>query len=180
MVLGDPDYHYPFLRGRVERFQGTLGYSRSSVACTHTGMKGIWIPLNDCPIDSLRISLPNNKLFDFQGYVTAMQKGSQWLANRLPAMETMIKQWLRANGDTARLETSERTLASYVFQEKEGISRGAKIDWCTNRGHTVHNLQHDGIIIQLCRNETPEDARKAIERRCGRVLGYTQPITADK
>ena len=36
MVLGDPDYHYPPLRGRVERFQVIPGYSGSSGACTHT------------------------------------------------------------------------------------------------------------------------------------------------
>ena len=138
------------------------------------------IPEDSCPIDLLVIRLPDNSIFDFRGYVNSMQKGSTWLANRLPAMEALIKQWLRATGDHKRLETAERTLASYIFQEKEGISRGAKIAWCQNRGHRVHNLQHDGIIIQLCRNESTEDARSAIEKRCLCALGYCQPVTADK
>ena len=138
------------------------------------------IPEDSCPIDLLEIRLPDNSVFDFKGYISTMQKGSRWLANRLPAMEALIKQWLRANGDHKRLETAERTLASYIFQEKEGISRGAKIAWCQNRGHRVHNLQHDGIIIQLCRNESTEDARSAIEKRCLCALGYCQPVTADK
>ena len=39
MVYGDPDYHYPPLRGRVERFQVIPDYSGSSGACTHTDLK---------------------------------------------------------------------------------------------------------------------------------------------
>ena len=56
---------------------------------------------------------------------------------------------LRAHRDNARLEHPERTLASYVFQEAEGLSREAKLQWAARGGHEVQNLQHDGVVVRL-------------------------------
>ena len=30
-----------------------------------------------------------------------------------------------------------------------GLSREAKLLWATRGGHTIHNLQHDGVVISL-------------------------------
>ena len=71
----------------------------------------------------------------------------------------------------------ERTLASYVFQEAEGISREAKLWWCRVHGHTVHNLQHDGVVVETARGVTAEAAAAALTELCTRELGYEQPVT---
>ena len=64
-------------------------------------------------------------------------------------MKEITRQWFQLTRDP-RIEHTERTLASYIFQEKEAISRNAKIALCTQKGHQVHNLQHDGIIVNNC------------------------------
>ena len=91
-------------------------------------------------------------------------------------MEAFVIQWLRESGDKRRLQHPERTIASYVFQEMEGISRAAKIEWCTRGGHTVHNLQHDGVIIELCREWLPRDAARALTHECSCAVGYDQVV----
>ena len=90
------------------------------------------------------VRISNGQRFCLRRYISVMEVGSQWLKEKLPAMEVFVIQWLRESGDKRRLQHPERTIASYVFQEMEGISRAAKIEWCTRGGHTVHNLQHDG------------------------------------
>ena len=46
-------------------------------------------------------------------------------------MTDFVAAHLRATRDGRRLEHPERTLASYVFQEAEGLSREAKLDAVT-------------------------------------------------
>jgi hypothetical protein len=121
------------------------------------GTLGSWrkrqkIPPGQKPLRNLRIHLPNG-LFDFGQYARTMEIGSRWLADqRRPAMKEITRQWFQLTRDP-RIEHPERTLASYIFQEKEAISRNAKIAWCTQKGHKVHNLQHDGIIVSLATGE---------------------------
>ena len=52
-----------------------------------------------------------------------MAVGTAHLARSLPAMTDFVAAHLRATRDGTRLEHPERTLASYVFQEAEGLSR---------------------------------------------------------
>ena len=77
--------------------------------------------------------------FCLRRYISVMEVGSQWLKEKLPAMEAFVIQWLRESGDKRRLQHPERTIASYVFQEMEGISRAAKIEWCTRGAGGAHS-----------------------------------------
>ena len=70
----------------------------------------------------------------------------------------------------------ERTLSSYVWQEAEGISREAKLDWCWRGGHVAHNLQHDGVIIALRGDACRDDAVRELRRVCSHALGFDQPV----
>ena len=45
------------------------------------------------------------------------------------------------------------------------------------RGHTVHNLQHDGVVVETARGETAAAVAAALTDLCSRVLGYEQPVT---
>jgi len=94
-------------------------------------------------------------------------------------MKEITRQWFQLTRDP-RIEHTERTLASYIFQEKEAISRNAKIAWCTQKGHKVHNLQHDGIIVSLARNADKHETGREMERISGNALGYPQPVSVDK
>ena len=78
------------------------------------------------------------------------------------------------------MEHPERTLASYlyVFQEQEGIARATKRAWANRGGHTVHNLQHDGIIIELNREVTKDTAAKEMSAWCSQALAFPLTVTA--
>jgi len=110
---------------------GTLGAWRSRV-----GLRDGHRPLAD-----FEAQLESGQTFRFGVYRGVMQHGTNWLAQRLPAMNDFIVEHLRGGGDAARLAHPERTLASYVFQEAEGLSRRAKLQWAVRGGHTVQNLQ---------------------------------------
>ena len=104
-----------------------------------------------------------------------MEVGSTWLSEKLPAMMRIVRDW-NMYRRAKRRDHPERTLASYVFQEAEGLSREAKLWWCRTNGHTVHNLQHDGVVVELARGE-PAAAAAALTTVCSRALGYEQPVT---
>ena len=76
-------------------------------------------------------------------------------------MVAFVRAWLTQEGDRRRLRQPERTMCSYVWQEAEGISRAAKMEWATREGHVVHNLQHDGAIIALREGADVREARSA-------------------
>ena len=66
----------------------------------------------------------------------------------------------------------------HVFQEAEGISRDAKLWWCKVKGHTVHNLQHDGIVARPAKGSTQKQVEASFTRVCSHALGYMQPVAA--
>ena len=72
------------------------------------------------------------------GCTKEMAQGSTWMLSLLKA---------KAAGSEKREEKVERTLKSYLLQEAEATSRGAKIEWLRKRGVKVTNLQHDGIFV---------------------------------
>jgi len=127
-------------------------------------------------LTGFRVDLGPAGSFDFGQYRRAMAVGTAWLAGRMPAMREFVVMHLRNIRDTRRLEHPERTLASYVFQEAEGMSRAAKIRWSVVRGHTVQNLQHDGVIIRLGFGDGVVGAAQELTCACSRALGYEQPV----
>ena len=114
--------------------------------------------------------------FSIRQYANAQRDGSRWLKRRMPAMNDFVCGWLTLEGDRRRLREPERTLCSYVWQEAEGISRAAKLAWCNAGGHTPHNLQHDGVIIELGRGVGTDEAVAELATVCGHALGFPQPV----
>ena len=95
---------------------------------------------------------------------------------RMGAMTQFVRMWLGQGRDWRRLRQPERTLSSYVWQEAEGISRDAKIAWCRRAGHKVHNLQHDGVIIELRADTQQAQITGELRRACSHALCYEQPV----
>ena len=62
-----------------------------------------------------------------------------------------------------------------MLQEAGAASRGAKLWYARVRGHTVHNLQHDGVVMSLSRGQ-PSAVATQLAEACGQALGYTQPV----
>jgi len=145
---------------------GTLGAWRGRVGLTD-GQR----PLADFEVD-----LGDGCSFRFAVYRGVMRHGTAWLASRLPAMRELVVAHLRGEGDVARLAHPERTLASYVFQEAEGLSRRAKLQWAVRGGHTVANLQHDGIVVSLEGSVAPAQAAAQLTQVCTRALAYRQCV----
>ena len=123
-----------------------------------------------------RVDLGAVGVFDFDRYRRAMSVGTEWLARCMPAMRAFVVAYLRSERDWKRLEHPERTLASYVYQEAEGVSRGAKLQWCARRGHTVRSLQHDGVVLQLGFGDGVVALERELARACSHALGYEQPV----
>ena len=76
----------------------------------------------------------------------------------------------------------DRTLRSYVMQDREAASRGAKVAWAAREGWRVVSLQHDGAVIGppvACRTggEAARLACAGLSRACSDALGYEQPVT---
>ena len=63
-----------------------------------------------------------------------------------------------------------------MWQEAEGISREAKLQWCVRAGHVVHNLQHDGCIIAPRDGARADEVAAQLRRACSHALGYDQPV----
>ena len=130
------------------------------------------------PLTGFVVDLGRSGVFKLDAYRRVQSVGTQWLARHMPAMLQFVTMHLRNTRDSRRLEHPERTVASYIFQEAEGISRATKLWWARVQGHTVQNLQHDGVVLQLVRGADPRQATRELSRACSRALGYEQPVTA--
>ena len=58
----------------------------------------------------------------------------------------------------------------------EGVSRRAKAQWARVQGHTVHFLQHDGVILRLDWGEAPQRVAQQLSAVSAHALGYAQPV----
>ena len=97
------------------------------------------------------------------GCTPDMAKGS---ARMLAMLKT------RAAGSKKKEEKVERTLKSYLLQEAEATSRGAKVAWLKENGVKVMNLQHDGIFVEglpegLQMEEVAERLSEVATKACG-------------
>ena len=128
------------------------------------------------PAAAMVVDLGASGRFDFAAYRNAQAVGASWLADRLPAMRAFVVAHLRNERDAKRLEHPERTLASYVFQEAEGVSRQAKVRWAVQQGHTVLNLEHDGVVLAFEPGVGMAQAERDLRRACSHALGYDQPV----
>jgi len=147
---------------------GTLGAWRARV-----GLRD-----GERPLAGFEVQLGAAGVFRFDVYRGVMRHGTAWLAQRLPAMREFVVSHLRAQRDNARLQHPERTLASYVFQEAEGLSRAAKLQWAARGGHEVQSLQHDGVVVRLVGGLATREAERQLTQACSHALGYEQPVEA--
>ena len=145
---------------------GTLGAWRARV-----GLRD-----NEAPLADFVVDLGQAGDFRFAAYRRVQRVGTGWLARQLPAMSDFVVTHLRATRDARRLAHPERTVASYVFQEAEGISRAAKLRHARAAWHVVHNLQHDGVVLALARDEDPAAVERQLTAACTQALGYEQPV----
>ena len=154
-----------------------------------TKMSPIWrrrvgLRSDEKPLSGLTVRLggPDGHVFNVRAYLGAQRPGCEHLARHLPAMRELVVTWLRTQRDARRLQTPERTLASYVFQDFEGQSREAKLWCCKVHGHRPLNLQHDGVVVALrsvCGEATTAQQTAAlVSSVCTAALGYDQPVTA--
>ena len=134
------------------------------------------------PLFSLRfrdLRLAPGERFSMRQYQNMQRDGSVWLMHRMGAMTQFVKTYLQQQGDAKsrhRLRTPERTLCSYIWQEAEGISRDAKLQWSARRDYAVHNLQHDGVILDPSGSTSTRDVERELTRACSHALGYEQPV----
>ena len=125
------------------------------------------------PIEGLHVTA-DGRTWSLRAYIAAQEVGSHWLACQLPAMHEFVRTWRRCR--RGQVQHPERTLASYVFQEAEGLSRAAKLWWCRVGGHAVHNLQHDGVVASLARGMSDAEAARALGEVCSHALAYRQEV----
>jgi hypothetical protein len=182
-----PDAHLTSILGQVsaERLEEER-YGRTKALFLALDMDGSYegwrhrqrIPRGERPLRGLEVRLADGRRWSLLAYIKAMEVGSTWLAGKLPAMMQVVRDF-NVHRRGQRRDHPERTLASYVFQEAEGISREAKLWWCRLRGHRVHNLQHDGVVVEVetARGETATTVAEALTDHCSRALGYEQPVT---
>ena len=76
----------------------------------------------------------------------------------------------------------DRTMRSYIMQDREAASREAKAAWAAREGWAVVSLQHDGLVIRppVACTTASDVARRAcasLSRACSDALGYEQPVT---
>ena len=114
--------------------------------------------------------------WSLQAHILAMEVGTDSVKNKMAAMYEMVKSWRHSREGSH----PDRTTASYVFQEAEGISRLAKLWWARVRGHKVQNLQHDGVILTTGTDIQPQAVARAMTAVCTHALGYAQPVATDK
>ena len=48
--------------------------------------------------------------------------------------------------------------------------------WAQACGHAAHNIQHDGVVIDLAPGTTAAEAERMLTEVCTASLGYEQPV----
>ena len=122
------------------------------------------------PLGVLRrqgLQLDAGERFSIRQYQNLQREGSMWLLRRMGAMEQFVRAWLVHTGDRRRLRQPERTMCSYVWQEAEGISREAKLQWCVRAG---------GCIIAPRAGARADEVAAQLRRACSHALGCDQPV----
>ena len=83
-------------------------------------------------------------VFRPEDYWRAQQQSSAWMWEH--AGEE-LRDFVQERNPTMSMRGRRLTWKSYVLQEAEAVSRGAKIKWARKKGVTVHSLQHDCVVL---------------------------------
>ena len=122
-------------------------------------------------LGGLIVSLPDGP-FDVHHFITMQPARTRWMISRRPRALAFTQQ-MCANDPTAH---PDRTLKSYILQEREAVSRHAKLAWAERTGCRWISLQHDGVVITLRPGMTTAWACEEMRRVCSSALGYDQPV----
>ena len=92
------------------------------------------------------VDLPDGgPAFDVRAYIRSQPARTQWLVAQCPRAHSFTQQMLAGQASAH----PDRTLKSYILQEAESVSRGAKVAWAEKIGADWISLQHDGVVIAL-------------------------------
>ena len=134
------------------------------------------IPDGVAPIAGARVDLGGGQWFDLSAYQRSREDMTEEFEQLMPGMTGFVKDWLLARGDQRHWRAGI-TAKSYFLQEAEGLSRGAKVEWCRLRGdYAVTNLQHDGVVVDLPDDMDVASCEAAMSAASGAALGYPQPV----
>ena len=111
--------------------------------------------------------------FDLAAYIAEQPARTAWLEKEMPRAMRFTKD-MHAAMHSRKIPA--RTLKSYCLQEAEAHSRTVKMRWAQACGHAAHNIQHDGVVIDLAPGTTAAEAERMLTEVCTASLGYEQPV----
>ena len=125
----------------------------------------------------LAVDLPGGQGLDVAALVRVQPARTLALVQARPRAYAFVRQACAALGG----DHPDRTLRSYVMQDREAASREAKVAWAVRAGWQVVSHQHDGVVMRppvACGtgSDTARLACAALSRACSDALGYEQPV----
>ena len=122
------------------------------------------------------LDLPNGQSqFTLEGYEAAAKERTQEMCDMMPTYMQYVKACNVARGKADKQHPL--TGKSYVFQHHEGQSRMAKQVRAQHDGHSVINLQHDGVFVRMMRGANVQAVRAALQEASTAAVGYEQCVT---
>ena len=119
--------------------------------------------------------------YSLEEYQRAQRRGTEWMAGsagHAGASATQSARMLAYIGQCMtpterRKKNPALKLKSYLLQEAEAVSRGAKAEWAAGQGVRVVSLQHDGVVFHaLPDGLTAEEVAEQLSAAASRAAGY--------
>ena len=119
--------------------------------------------------------------YALESYHKAQRKGTEWVAANSKRMLELVEQCMKP-GERTHAGKAALRVKSYLLQEAEAVSRGAKDAWCREHGVRVLNLQHDGIMIgsDLPNELSADEVAELMGAAATRAAGYEVVVTAER
>ena len=121
-----------------------------------------------------RVQLRCGRSYSLEEYQRAQRRGTEWMAGSAGHAGASATQSVRMLAYIGQCMTpTERRkknpalkLKSYLLQEAEAVSRGAKAEWAAGQGVRVVSLQHDGVVFHaLPDGLTAEEVAEKLTRQ---------------
>lgn len=128
-----------------------------------------------------RVQLRCGRSYSLEEYQRAQRRGTEWMAGsagHAGASATQSARMLAYIGQCMtpterRKKNPALKLKSYLLQEAEAVSRGAKAEWAAGQGVQVVSLQHDGVVFHaLPDGLTAEEVAEQLSAAASRAAGY--------
>ena len=143
--------------------------------------RGTWsLPRVDLSTDP---TVQGTGTFDIKVYVRSQAVRTRELEQRMPTFAAFVcAQNIAQHNDALRrgiqvkMKRHNLTAKSYFLQHYEGISRRAKLEWCTREGCVAVNLQHDGVFVRLADGMDTQLVIRALTEASTEAVGYNQAV----